>query len=56
MLTIFHIKDTFWLTPMSFLNGYEENMEINYSSMPISCNVVSSAMPSNTQDSMHGSE
>jgi hypothetical protein len=31
-------------------------METNYSSMPTNCNVNSSAMPSNTQDSMSGSK
>jgi hypothetical protein len=55
MLIAFCIKSTFWWT-IYFLNGSKEDMETNYSSMPTSCNVDSGAMPSNTQDSLHGSE
>ena len=33
MLTSFHIKSTFWLTPMSFMNGFDEDMETNYTSV-----------------------
>ena len=54
MFTTFRIKGIFWLNPMSFLNGFDKNMKI--SSMLISCNVDSSVMPSNTQDSLRGSE
>jgi hypothetical protein len=54
MLITFHIKATFWLAPMQFLNGFEEDMETNFNSMlgsmPTNCNVDSSAMPNNTQD------
>jgi hypothetical protein len=54
MLTAFYIKGTFWLTPMFLFNGFDEDMET--SSMCTSCNVDSSAMPRNTQDSLRGSE
>ena len=33
MLTSFHIKGTFWLTPMSFMNGFDEEMETNFTSV-----------------------
>jgi hypothetical protein len=54
MLTTFQIKDTFWLTPMSVLNRFDEDMET--SSMPTSCNVDSNVVPSTTLDSFAGSE
>jgi hypothetical protein len=54
MLTTFQIKDTFWLTPMSVLNRFDEDMET--SSMPTSCNVDSNVVPSTTLDSFGGSE
>jgi hypothetical protein len=55
MLTTFRIKGTFWLTPMSVLNGFDEDMETN--SMPnTSCNVDSNVEPSTTLDSFAGSD
>ena len=33
MLTDFCIKGAFWLTPMSFMNGFDEDMEINFTSV-----------------------
>ena len=39
-----------------FFNGFDEEMETSYSSMPTNCNVNSSAMPNSTQDSVSGSE
>ena len=33
MLPSFHIKGTFWLTPMSFMNGFDEDMETNFTSV-----------------------
>jgi hypothetical protein len=54
MLTTFRIKGTFWLTPMSVLNGFDEDMETSW--MPTSCNVDSNAVPSTTLDSFGGSE
>ena len=33
MLTSFRIKGTFWLTPMSFMNGFDEDMETNFTSV-----------------------
>jgi hypothetical protein len=45
---------------MFVLNGFEEDEKTSYSSMlgskPTSCNMDNSAMPSNIQDSMCGSE
>jgi hypothetical protein len=54
VFTTFRIKGTFWLIPMSILNGFDEDMET--SSMPISCNVDSNPVPSTTLDSFVGSE
>ena len=54
MLSTFCIKGTFWLIPMSFENGFDEDMETSL--MPTSCNVDSSALPSNIPDSLCGSE
>jgi hypothetical protein len=54
MLTTFWIKGTFWLTPMSILNGFDEDMETNW--MPTSCNIDSNAVPSTTLDSFGGSK
>ena len=34
MLTTFCIKGTFWLTPMSFLDGFEKDIKTNHNSMP----------------------
>ena len=39
MLTTFWIKSTFWLIPMSVLNGFDEDMETSL--MPTNCNVDS---------------
>ena len=33
MLTSFRIKGTFWLIPMSFMNGFDEDMETNFTSV-----------------------
>ena len=33
MLTSFCIKGTFWLIPMSFMNGFDEDMETNFTSV-----------------------
>ena len=33
MLTSFRIKGTFWLIPMSFMNGFDEDMETNFTSI-----------------------
>jgi hypothetical protein len=54
MLTTVRIKGIFWLTPMSVLNGFDEDMKTN--SMPTSCNVDSNDVPSTTLDSFAGSE
>jgi hypothetical protein len=54
MLTAFCIKGTFWLIPMSFLNGFDEDMETSL--MPTNCNIDSNALPSNTPDSLCKSE
>ena len=56
MLTTFRIKCVFWLTPMFVLNGFEEDEKTSYSSMLGSKPTNNSAMPSNTQNSMCGSE
>jgi hypothetical protein len=56
----FCIKSTFWLTPMSFLNGFEEDMKTNYNSIlgskPTTYNMDSNAMLSNIRDLVRGSE
>jgi hypothetical protein len=54
MLTTFRIKDTFWLIPMSILNGFNEDIETSL--MPTNCNIDSNALPNNTPDSLCGSE
>ena len=33
MLTSFYIKGTFWLTPMSFMSGFDKDMETNFISI-----------------------
>jgi hypothetical protein len=54
MFTVFRIKGTFWLTPMSFLNGFDEDMETSL--IPTNYNVDSIALPSDTPNSLCGSE
>jgi hypothetical protein len=54
MLTTFRIKGTIWLTSMSVLNEFDEDMETSW--MPTNCNVDSNVVPSSTLDSFGGSE
>ena len=47
MLTSFCIKCTFWLTLMSFMNGFDEDMKTNFTSI-----LASEANRNNTQNSV----
>ena len=47
MLTTFCIKGTFWLTPMSWMNGFDKEMETNFSSV-----LASKANRDSTQNSV----
>ena len=47
MLTSFCIKGTFWLTPMFFMNGFDEDMETYFTSV-----LALEANRDNTQNSV----
>ena len=47
ILISFHIKGRFWLTPMSFMNGFDEDIETNFTSV-----LASEANRDSTQNSV----